>query len=262
MSLDKEFVETFLTPVRKCATYRPAFGQSNSDGVGFRQFEQIYGNDPFYSLIGMSVPSVYAAHRAAGGMTSVYRQLGIGAERLFRAVLSRQLGLSAGQLAWSYEYSAGSKMKVHTLDARITLSDLQEERQVALAEWLGGALSSIRRPADAASKGVVFEVRQGYKSADSKRQNADLRFGLNAYQARMLPAFAIFSNQVSVPGIERYRNDGMIVLTGLLDGDAYRSTFTFLSEIADYDLIAFFERNQEEIRTEVQSVVKTLLTPE
>lgn len=262
MSLDKEFVETFLTPVRKCATYRPAFGQSNSDGVGFRQFEQIYGNDPFYSLIGMSVPSVYAAHRAAGGMTSVYRQLGIGAERLFRAVLSRQLGLSAGQLAWSYEYSAGSKMKVHTLDARITLSDLQEERQVALAEWLGGALSSIRRPADAASKGVVFEVRQGYKSADSKRQNADLRFGLNAYQARMLPAFAIFSNQVSVPVIERYRNDGMIVLTGLLDGDAYRSTFTFLSEIADYDLIAFFERNQEEIRTEVQSVVKTLLTPE
>lgn len=262
MTLDKEFVKTFLTPVRKCATYRPAFGQSNSDGVGFRQFEQIYGNDPFYSLIGMSVPSVYAAHRAAGGMTSVYRQLGIGAERLFRAVLSRQLGLSAGQLAWSYEYSAGSKMKVHTLDARITLSDLQEERQVALAEWLDGALSSIRRPADAASKGVVFEVRQGYKSADSKRQNADLRFGLNAYQARMLPAFAIFSNQVSVPVIERYRNDGMIVLTGLLEGDAYRSTFTFLSEIADYDLVAFFERNQEEIRTEVQSVVKTLLTPE
>ena len=152
-------------------------------------------------------------------------------------------------------------MKVHTLDARIALDDLQEERREALAKWMEGALSSISRSADAATKGVVFEVRQGYKSADSKRQNADLRYGLNAYQARMLPAFAIFSNQVSVPVIERYRNDGMIVLTGLLDGDVYRSTFTFLSEVAGYDLISFFERNQAEIRTEVQSVVKTLLIP-
>ncbi len=262
MSSDRELVETFLVPVRKCATYRPAFGQSKSNGVGFEQFERIYGDDPFYSLIGMAVPSVYAAHRAAGGMTSVYRQLGIGAERLFRSVLSRQLGLSAPQLAWSYEYPAGKNMKVHALDARIMLDDLQEERRESLAKWMEGALSSIHRPADAATKGVVFEVRQGYKSADSKRQNADLRFGLNAYQARMLPAFAIFSNQVNVSVIERYRNDGMIVLTGLLNGDVYRSTFTFLSEITGYDLIAFFERNQEEIRTEVQSVVKTLLTSE
>jgi len=242
--------------------YRPAFGQSNSNGVGFDQFERIYGEDPFYSLIGMTLPSVYAAHRAAGGMTSVYRQLGIGAERLFRAILSRQLGLNAQQLAWSYEYPAGNKMKVHTLDARLTLDDLHEERRIHLAEWIAGALSSIHRPVDVATKGVVFEVRQGYKSADAKRQNADLRFGLNAYQARLLPAFAIFSNQVSVPVIERYRNDGMIVLTGVLGGDAYRSTFTFLSEVAGYDLIAFFQRNREEIRTEVQSVVKTLLTPE
>ena len=262
MSSDRELVETFLIPVRKCANFRPAFGLSKSDGVGFEQFERIYGDDPFYSLIGMTVPSVYAAHRAAGGMTSVYRQLGIGAERLFRAVLSKQLGLSAPQLAWSYEYPAGKKMKAHTLDARITLDDLQDERREVFAKWIEGALSSISRQVDAATKGVVFEVRQGYKSADSKRQNADLRFGLNAYQARMLPAFAIFSNQVSVPAIERYRNDGMIVMTGLLDGDVYRSTFTFLSEVVGYDLIAFFKRNQEEICTEVQSVVKTLLTPE
>lgn len=260
-SSDSEFVETFLIPVRKCANYRPAFGQSKSDGIDYHQFESIYGDDPFYSLIGMAVPSVYAAHRAAGGMTSVYRQLGIGAERLFRAVLSRQLGLDARQLAWSYKYPAGNTMKVHTLDACLTLDDLQEKRRQTLASWMTEALTSIHRPADAATKGVVFEVRQGYKSADSKRQNADLRFGLNAYQARMLPAFAIFSKQVSVPVIERYRNDGMIVLTGLPNDDAYRSTFAFLREVAEYDLIAFFERNQDEIRTEVQSVIKTLLTP-
>lgn len=260
--IDRVLVETFLIPVRKCAAYRPAFGQSNLDGVNYDQFEQIYGDDPFYSLIGLTVPSVYAAHKAAGGMTSLYRQLGIGAERLFRAILSRQLGLSVDQLLWSYQYPAGVSTKVHTLDARIALNDLQGQRQEALRNWITGALTSINRPVDAATKGVVFEVRQGYKSADSKRQNADLRFGINAYQARMLPAFAIFSKQVNVPVIERYRNDGMIVLTGLLDGNAYKSTFKFLEEIAEYDLIAFFERNRELIRAEVKSVVETLLTPE
>lgn len=259
---DKDFVETFLIPVRKCAVYRPAFGQTKSDGFNYDQFEQLYSDDPFYSLIGMGVPAVYAAHRAAGGMTSVYRQLGIGAERLFRAILSRQFGLNTHQLAWSYEYLAGKQTKVHTLDALLTLDDLQEERRQILAQWIEGALTSVHRPQDAATKGVVFEVRQGYKSADSKRQNADLRYGLNAYQARMLPAFAIFSKQVSVPVIERYRNDGMIVLTGLLNDDVYHSTFAFLQEVAGYDLIAFFERNQNVIRTEVQAIVKTLLTPE
>ena len=105
-------------------------------------------------------------------------------------------------------------------------------------------------------------VRQGYRNVISYRQNADLRYGINAYQARMLPAFAIFSIQVSVPVTERYRSDGMIAMTGLLDGDVYRSTFTFLSEVIGYDLIAFFMRNQKEIHTELQSVAKTLLTPE
>lgn len=232
LSNDRALVETFLAPVRKSANYRPAFGQSKSNGVSFHQFEAIYGGDPFYSLIGMTVPSVYAAHRAAGGMTSVYRQLGIGAERLFRAILSQQFGLTRQQLEWSYEYAAGKSNKVHTLDACITLSDLHHERRAVLESWLAGALYSIKRPVQAADRGVVFEIRQGYKSADAKRQNADLRFGINAYQTRMLPAFAIFSNQVSMPVIERYRNDGMIVLTGLPDADPYRSTFAFLTEVA------------------------------
>lgn len=34
---------------------------------------------------------MYAAHKAAGGMTSVYRQIGIGCERLFRKLVSAEL---------------------------------------------------------------------------------------------------------------------------------------------------------------------------
>lgn len=46
-----------------------------------------------FSWFGLEHPLVYAAHKAAGGITSVSRQIGIGCE-LFRAVLMDALGLS------------------------------------------------------------------------------------------------------------------------------------------------------------------------
>lgn len=45
-------------------------------------------------------------------------------------------------------------------------------------------------------KGAVFEVRQGYKSKDSKRQNADLDNATVAYSKSYLPVFTIFSSQI------------------------------------------------------------------
>jgi len=258
---DRHLTEIFLEPVRQCYKYRPAFGLSRSEGVSYEHFGEIFGDDPFYSLIGLASPSVYAAHKAAGGLTSVYRQLGIGAERLFRAILSQQLGLRDDQLTWSYDYSVTtSKSRTHTLDACIRQDDLSLERRETLTRWIEGAVESIGRTRVNNLRGVVFEVRQGYKSADSKRQNADLRFGLNAYQSDMLPSFAIFSNQVSYPVISRYRADGMLVLTGLPEGNSYESTFTFLREVANYDLVGFLDRNKNIIRSEVRGVVTSLLT--
>jgi hypothetical protein len=41
--------------------------------------------------------------------------------------------------------------------------------------------------------GTVFEVRQGYKSKDSKRQNADVSNASNAYAKGYLPVNMILS---------------------------------------------------------------------
>ena len=168
----------FLTPVQKCALYRPAFGQGKAGGLSLKDFQTLYGADSFYAWLGLDNPSVYAAHKAAGGLTSVYRQIGIGSERLFRAILNRSLELSDPQLEWRYEYSKpDGTTGIHTLDACLKLADLTTDKATRLANWLqsaqqavGGSSSGAIRP-----RGAVFEVRQGYKSADSKRQNADLR---------------------------------------------------------------------------------------
>ena len=44
--------------------------------------------------------------------------------------------------------------------------------------------------------GTVFEVRQGYKSKDSKRQNADIANASTAYVKSYLPCAVILSNQI------------------------------------------------------------------
>lgn len=81
---DRDYVEVFLLPIRKCKKYRPKFGNSQQEeGFTLNEFTALYGSDPFYSWIGLDSKLMYAAHKAAGGMTSIYRQIGIGCERLF-----------------------------------------------------------------------------------------------------------------------------------------------------------------------------------
>lgn len=261
---DAPLLEVFLAPIRKCAKYKPAFGQGNSSGLRVAEFQALYGADSFYSWLGLDEPIVYAAHKAAGGLTSVYRQIGVGTERLFREVLKRALGLSEEQLKWAYEYEKTASTKgVHTLDARIRTADLDGSHGSPFSNWLDRSKTLIGAKSTSPVRihGAVFEVRQGYKSADSKRQNADLRFGVNAYRDGLLPAFAILSAQVSEPVIRRYRSDGMLVLTGLLTDDPTRSTFAFFRQIVGYDLAAFFVRNSPRLKAEIRQVVEKLLSP-
>ena len=261
---DYQFREVFLEPIRKCLDYEPAFGQGRGAGMSYAGFQQLYGGDPFYAWLGLDAPSVYAAHKAAGGLTSVYRQIGIGSERLFRAALAASFELSEQQMAWSYEYQKpDGKTGRHTLDAHVALSDLSAASAKRVETWLTQSVVAVRGDARSAGRlrGVVFEVRQGYKSADSKRQNADLRYGVRAYQAGLLPAFGIMSSQVSQPVLERYRNDGMLVLTGTNSNEPTTSTFAFFKHVVGYDLGDFFERNSIPLKAEIRAVIDKLLEP-
>ncbi len=259
---DAELLEVFFIPLRKCAEYKPAFGQSGDDGVSLEQFRTLYGADLFYSWLGLDNDAVYAAHKAAGGLTSVYRQLGIGCERLFREILVRSLSLTHDQMHWEYEYEKpNGKMGVHTLDARMEATDLKPGPAARLDEWTKQSLAAMGRTA-LRTKGAVFEVRQGYKSADSKRQNADLRFGMRSYQEHLMPTFALMSNQISDPVMRRYRQDGMLVLTGTSSSDPTVSTFAFFKEVVGYDLAGLLQRNSSRLAAEVDAVATKLLSPE
>jgi hypothetical protein len=109
-------------------------------------------------------------------------------------------------------------------------------------------------------KGAVFEVRQGYKSADSKRQNADLSFGIHALKAGYLPCVLVFSGQVSETVVRRYRADGMYVLLGSSSSQAHMDTRDFFRDVIGWDLVSWLDKQGDGIRNELESIVKYLLS--
>ncbi len=197
-------------------------------------------------------------------MTSIYRQIGIGCERLFREVLFDCAGYSERNCAtWSYTAKTPSgKTKTLSLDGRIGLNDIRQSAMHQRAQqWLADYCKQLGVP-KVPSAGAVFEVRQGYKSKDSKRQNADIDNATVAWSHDYLPVFAIFSSQIDADIVLRYRNSRCGMLTGVRGSGPFDSLYNFMEAIVGYDLAGFFEANSATIRSEIEAVLTTLLQPE
>ena len=264
---DARYLGIVLDPIRACAHYKPKFGQGGAEGLSLAQFRKLYQADAFYSWFGLDNPLMYAAHKAAGGMTSVYRQIGIGCERLFREVLKDTLGLAPTDVIWSYEVPlpSGRTRSLH-LDGLVPLAKVVDPvKRARIHEWMRASAEKLSVDARIFEtlSGVVFEVRQGYKSKDSKRQNADIANAATAYTRALLPCAVILSAQIDSDILLRYRQEKWAVLTGIDGlGDPLVSTYDFMQDVVGYDLAAFFRRNSAMLRREVDVVLKALLTPE
>ena len=263
---EERYLNLLLDPLEECAKYKPKFGTNEEDGISLERFTQMYGDDPFYHWIGLDCPLMYAAHKAAGGMTSIYRQIGAGCDSLFRAVVQDSLGLTAEQVHWSYEIEKEDKTTATlTLDARIDLAYVgtNPNFKKRVREWLDRCGRKLGLPDERVKqiRGAVFEARQGYKSADAKRQNADLRFGRNADAQNYLAVISIISTQASHTVIRRYKNAKMLVLTGTKTGNDVDSTYEFFRNVVGFELDKFFERNSPVMRKRCINILKQLLAP-
>ena len=78
--------DILIAPIEECANYMPKFGHGRMGGFSLAEFQKLYSSDAFYQWLGLDNPLMYSAHKAAGGITSVYRQIGIGCERLVRTI--------------------------------------------------------------------------------------------------------------------------------------------------------------------------------
>ncbi len=263
---DKEYLEILVASIRVCSSYRPKMGKRLSEGFDLASFQKLYRADPFYCWFGLDNPLMYAAHKAAGGMTSVYRQIGLGCERLFRRIIQDELGLTDDQSRWSYVVSdAKKKARKLSLDGRVEFSHVSDsDKRRRIRTWARRCAKDLGLDRDLTRvlKGAVFEVRQGYKSKDAKRQNADIANAAVAYTKTYLPCAVVLSTQIDEDVATRYRNEKWLVLTGTVrDASPLRSTYAFMTEVIGYDLSGFFERQSRALRAEVEAVLTKLLSP-
>jgi hypothetical protein len=262
--MDHEYLETFLAPIRTCARYHPKLGSASEAGKTLAEFLKFYAADRFYHWVGLDSELMYAAHKTAGGMTSVYRQVGVGGERLFRRLLRDGLGLSEPQCVWSYQTkTATGRVRTIQLDGRVWVEDIQNASlRRRVQDWLAAASGELllSKSAAAAIRGAVFEVRQGYKSADAKRQNADIANASSAYCEHFLPVMVLLSNQISQSVAERYVRSKWLLLRGTLGGGHTQSSYQFVQTVLGFDLAAFFSRHTTIIRREVEKIMRELLS--
>jgi len=253
--------------IRVCAQYKPKLGHGVAAGYSLPEFQKLYRADPFYSWLGLDNPRMYAAHKAAGGMTSVYRQIGIACEELFRQVLRDALGLTEGDVKWCYTIpkSAGRTRTLY-LEARIPVEKVEDStRRAIIQQWIKETARSMDiAPRIAKSlTGIVFEVRQGYKSKDSKRQNADIANAATAYTKGVLPCAGILSLQIDQDIAFRYKNERWVLLTGVVgESSPQESIYAFTKDDIGYDLASFFERNSVVLKEEIDRVLTVLLRAE
>jgi RNase P protein component len=263
LSHDQEYFDILADAIRVCGEYNPKFGQGG-EGLTLQQFEVLYGADPFYNWLGLNSPMMYAAHKAAGGMTSIYRQVGMGGQWIFNRVLQHTLGLTESQASWTYKIpNATGGTRSLSLDGRIDLANVQNAaRRNRVRRWIEDGLRKLvvdPSVQSAPKKGVVFEVRQGYKSKDSKRQNADIANAAHAYVEGYMPAVVVLSTQIDGDLVVRYTQARWLLLTGTNGGTPTDSTYAFCRDILGYDLAGFFERNSARFRAELEKVLTTLL---
>ena len=259
---DEQYFQLLAQALQVCMHYKPRFGKTQA-GLTLEQFRQLYGADPFYTWIGLDSPLMYAAHKAAGGMTSIYRQLGIGCQWIFGRILQDYLGLSTEQAAWSYQLPAfvGRGRSLY-LDGRVELADVQDEAaRNRMAAWLQEVADKLQLPAELRQqlKGSVFEVRQGYKSKDSKRQNADIANATHAYISFYIPVLLLLSTQIDQTVASRYRHSNWLLLYGTTSGQVTDSTYVFCRDVLGYDLAGFFQKNTARTKKLVEQVLAALL---
>jgi hypothetical protein len=261
-SLDEKYLAILMKRIEVCKLYKPRFGQGT--GLSLQEFQALYGRDLFYSWFGLDTPQMYAAHKAAGGITSVYRQIGIGSEEIFNQILQDHLSLSVEQAAWAYAVNTGSgKQRVLKLDGRIMLEDVQaEDKRQVIRDWLQNAAAKLDIAVDISNalKGAVFEVRQGFKSKDSKRQNADIANAATAYTQGYLPVVLVLSSQIDSDVAWRYAHEKWLVLRGINGENSTESAYAFTRDVIGFDLAAFFERHSAQLKAMIADVLETLLS--
>lgn len=180
-------------------------------------------------------------------------------------MLKDSLGLTDDDVLWSYEIILpNGKTRILSLDGCVPVDKIADDsKRDRFHAWMKeyAFFIGIDPTIFSALNGAVFEIRQGYKSKDSKRQNADIANAVTAYAKAYLPCAVLLSSQIDADVLSRYRTERWAVVIGVEGvSNPLISTYDFMRDVIGYDLAGFFSRNSQALHTEINAVLNALLS--
>ncbi len=248
-SLDQRLYKIILEHLDRLDVY-----VSKSGRVSQRDRETLYEtfhDDPMYSIFGLDSPEYISAVLGGGVITSIHRKIGDLYEASVREIVSKQLGIPAGQISYSATIASGDRNLTRSIDTFISFDVLKSEDSERVHSFATGVLKRISPEPRVSLKALGFEIRHCYQSADSKRVQADEAMARHLLVSGILPVMLVFCKQSNQEILRRYRST-WVVYEG-------HDSYSVLRELTNYNFFSFLQKHKADFQKPVRAALRSTL---
>lgn len=215
--------------------------------------QKAYSQDPLFSRFNLDTKEFVLAKYGAGFNTSITRKLGDLIEENTRHIFSEKTGID--DITYDAEIVVDGEKEIRELDALLLLDEVDDGDSTTRLQQVinedGEGIGDNKSLSDFTKespewRGIGFEIRHCYQSADSKRVGADITMAKHLKSKNIMPVMLIFCNDSNQPVISRYRNH-MFVYEG-------NDSFDLVERLTGFDYAEFLDDQEEFIDTKMDKV--------
>lgn len=212
-----------------------------------------YGEDPLFSRFNLDTQEFVLAKSGGGLVTSIHRKVGDLVEETVQEIFRERMGVD--EITYDAEIVVDGETKVRELDALLPLDIVDDgepaRRLQQVIDEDGDGLSANKSLSDFTDedtswRGMGFEIRHCYQSADSKRSQADIAMAEHLKNNNIMPVMLIFCEDSNQSVISRYRNH-MFVYEGT-------DSFELVERLTGFDYAGFLDEHEGQIDGKMDDV--------
>jgi len=205
-----------------------------------------FERDPLFSIFGLYGPAYLTARFGGGLITSIHRKLGDLVEDSVQRVVVAQLGLDPARATYAAQLESGNELVTRTADCFIDIEAIPngeaKSKVLEIAEVMRDSLPDSTIFAGE-PRGIGFEIRGCYQSADSKRAQADDAMARHLSERAIVPLMLVFCDLSNESIMRRYRQ-----IWHLREG---AGAFDAVARLTGFDLRGFWQSQQDWIDAEL-----------
>lgn len=220
--------------------------------VAPKEVEKEIKSDALYGLLFRDISEFYVQSVLGGRITtSLHRNFGDIVEMSVREIFKSAFDLDDQLAQSSFTLKSIEKRSTRTTDVTLPYTALEEKTVGRLRAFHEQLCKRHRRDVEglhATCKGVGYEVRQCYKSNDSKRRTADIDMSHLLANKGLAPVMLIFCSSSSASIIQDYnRLSKWLILEGT-------AAFEYVNDVTGFNYRAYLDSKIEKLAPQLRSL--------